>query len=41
MGYVARKFTKVGTPIQLIVRGKARAATVAKMPFAPHNYFRG
>jgi len=41
MGYVARKFTKAGTPVQLIVRGKPRAATVAKMPFAPHNYFRG
>ena len=41
MGYVARKFTKAGTPIQLIVRGKARAAKVVKMPFAPHNYFRG
>jgi len=41
MGYVARKFTKAGTPVQLIVRGKARPATVAKMPFAPHNYFRG
>ncbi len=41
MGYVARKFTKAGTPIQLIVRGKARAATVVKMPFAPHRYYRG
>jgi len=41
MGYVARNFTKAGTPIQLIVRGKARPATVVKMPFAPHNYFRG
>jgi len=28
MGYVARKFTKAGTPVQLIVRGKPRAATV-------------
>jgi len=41
MGYVARKFTKAGTPIQLIIRGKARPAKVAKLPFAPHNYFRG
>ena len=41
MGYVARKFTKANTPIQLIVRGKPRAAKVVKMPFAPHNYFRG
>jgi aminomethyltransferase len=41
MGYVARKFAKAGTPVQLIVRGKARPAKVAKMPFAPHNYHRG
>ena len=41
MGYVARKFSKAGTPLQLIVRGKARPASVVKMPFAPHNYFRG
>lgn len=41
MGYVARKFTKVGTDIQLIVRGKARPAKIVKLPFAPHNYFRG
>jgi aminomethyltransferase len=41
MGYVARKFTKAGTPVQLIVRGKPRPATVVKLPFAPHNYYRG
>lgn len=41
MGYVARKFFKSGTPVQLIVRGKPRPATVVKLPFAPHNYFRG
>lgn len=41
MGYVARPFVKAGTPVQLIVRGKARPATVVKMPFAPHNYYRG
>ena len=41
MGYVARKFTKAETPVQLIVRGKPRAAKVAKMPFAPHRYYRG
>ena len=41
MGYVARKFTKAGTPVQLIIRGKLRPATVAKMPFAPHRYYRG
>ena len=41
MGYVARNFTKAGTEVQLIVRGKARPATVVKMPFAPHRYYRG
>ena len=41
MGYVERKFIKAGTPLQLIVRGKARPAKVVKMPFAPHNYYRG
>ena len=41
MGYVARNFTKAGTEVQLIVRGKARPASVVKMPFAPHRYYRG
>jgi aminomethyltransferase len=41
MGYVSRKFIKAGTPVQLIVRGKPRPATVVKLPFAPHNYYRG
>jgi len=41
MGYVARPFTKVGTDIHVIVRGKARPAKVVKLPFITHNYFRG
>ena len=41
MGYVARKFVKAGTDIQLIVRGKARPAKVVKLPFVPHTYYRG
>ena len=41
MGYVARKFTKAGTPVQLIVRGKARPAQISKLPFVPHTYYRG
>jgi aminomethyltransferase len=41
MGYIARPFVKAGTPVQLIVRGKPRPATVVKLPFAPHNYYRG
>jgi len=41
MGYVARKFTKAGTDVRLIVRGKARPAKIVKLPFSPHNYYRG
>ena len=41
MGYVARKFAKAGSDIQLIVRGKARPAKVVKLPFVPNNYYRG
>lgn len=41
MGYVARQFTQVGTPVHLMVRGKARPAKIAKLPFSPHNYYRG
>ena len=41
MGYVARPFIKVGTPIQLLVRGKPHPARVIKLPFTPHRYFRG
>jgi len=38
MGYVARDHAKAGTELDLIVRGKPRAAKVAKLPFAPHRY---
>ena len=41
MGYVTRPFIKAGTPVHLIVRGKARPAKIAKLPFTPHRYFRG
>lgn len=41
MGYVTRKFSKAGTPVQLAVRNKLLPAKVEKMPFAPHNYYRG
>jgi aminomethyltransferase len=40
MGYVAPEFAKVGTELHLMVRGKALAARVAAMPFAPHRYKR-
>ncbi len=41
MGYVTRANAKAGTDLNLIVRGKARPAKVVKMPFVPHNYYRG
>ena len=40
MGYVRADLAKVGTPLQLMVRGKALPAKVAAMPFAPHRYHR-
>ncbi len=41
MGYVDAAFAEAGTPLQLIVRGRALPAVVADMPFTPHRYFRG
>ncbi len=40
MGYVESAFSADGTPVDLIVRGKAMPAVVAPMPFVPHNYRR-
>jgi aminomethyltransferase len=41
MGFVARAFAAVGTPISLIVRGKPLSARVVALPFCPHAYYRG
>lgn len=41
MGYVPREYAAVGTEISLLVRGKARPAKVAKMPFVEQRYYRG
>lgn len=41
MGYVPIALSKVDTELQLIVRGKARAAKVVKMPFVEQRYYRG
>lgn len=38
MGYVKTDFAKPGTPVNLIVRGKALAAKVVKMPFTDKSY---
>lgn len=41
MGYVDTAYAADGTPLNLMVRGKALPAKVAPMPFVPHRYFRG
>jgi aminomethyltransferase len=40
LGFVAPAHAKVGTPLQVIVRGKPQAAEVVKPPFVPHRYVR-
>ncbi len=41
MGYVESAFADPGTAVGLVVRGKALAARVARMPFVPHRYVKG
>ena len=41
IGYVATAHAKVGTAVQVEVRGKVSGAVVTKMPFVPANYFKG
>jgi aminomethyltransferase len=40
MGYVPPTHAKIGTPLKVSVRGALVNATVAKMPFVPHTYYR-
>ena len=40
MGYVESAFAAHGTPVDLMVRGKAMPAVISPMPFVPHNYRR-
>jgi aminomethyltransferase len=40
MGYVSAGHAKAGTPVKLIVRGKALDAEIAAMPFVPTRYKR-
>ena len=40
MGYVRADMAVDGTPIALMVRGKALPARIAPMPFVPHRYVR-
>jgi aminomethyltransferase len=41
MGYVKRKYSKSGTEVQLLVRGKPKPARIIKLPFVPNNFYRG
>ncbi len=41
MGYVETAHAAPGTKVSCMVRGKALAAEVVTMPFAPHRYFKG
>ncbi|KAI1868676.1 uncharacterized protein JN550_006251 [Neoarthrinium moseri] len=41
MGYIRDGLYKAGTEVQVKVRGRARKATVAKMPFVPSKYHKG
>ena len=41
MGYVRADLAKAGTELDLMVRGKARAAEIVKTPFSTHRFFRG
>jgi aminomethyltransferase len=40
MGYVESAFAAAGTPVDLMVRGKAMPAVISPMPFVPHRYRR-
>jgi aminomethyltransferase len=40
MGYVRPALAAAGTPLKVIVRGKAQAAEVTALPFVPHRYVR-
>lgn len=41
MAYVASEHAAIGTALEVEVRGKRLAATVAPTPFVPHRYHRG
>jgi aminomethyltransferase len=39
-GFVPPQYARPGTQLQVSVRGRAQAATVADLPFVPHRYVR-
>jgi len=40
MGYVETAFAKLGTAVELMIRGKAQPAKIVDLPFVPHRYLR-
>jgi aminomethyltransferase len=40
MGFVTPALSAVGTPLKVVVRGKAQPAQVTPLPFVPHRYVR-
>lgn len=40
MGYVPARFAATDTRVSLLVRGSARPAAIARLPFVPHRYVR-
>ncbi|HKJ62437.1 MAG TPA: glycine cleavage T C-terminal barrel domain-containing protein, partial [Hyphomicrobiales bacterium] len=40
LGYVPPALSGPGTALSIIIRGKPHAASVAALPFVPHNYYR-
>jgi aminomethyltransferase len=40
MGYVPPALSAPGTPVHLIIRGKAHPAKIATLPFVPQRYYR-
>ncbi len=41
MGYVDSNHATEGAALQLLVRGAARPARIARLPFVPTRYYRG
>lgn len=41
MAYIDTELAVAGTEIEILLRGKARPATIAKMPFVEQRYYRG
>jgi aminomethyltransferase len=40
MGYVDKAYSKAGTELRVVVRGKENPAVVTKMPFVQTTYYK-